>query len=386
MIYADFNGSAPICNDVKNYLINRLETGPFANPNAIHHLGQKTLLGMENSRKFCADVLGASPEQLIFNSGATEGINQCFYSLLTPLLNTPKTKIYVSAIEHSAVLKCADYYKNSFGFEIIEIPTLTNGTIDVDYLSAELSKNKNQTAMVTTMAANNETGVIQPYIEISKLCQSYDISFFCDTTQLIGKEKFNFNDSGADFAVMSGHKIGALPGSGLILCKDRTKLLPFIIGGGQEKDLRGGTQNYLGNETLAVALNYFSQNLHKLENLKTQRENFEKKLKEKFSNISILGENSIRLAGTTCLSYPGIHGQAVQIELESQGIFVTTSSACSDNEPSTSKVLKSMKISDNVGRGVIRVSLGLCSKPESYDKILESLASAYEKLGQIKSY
>ena len=236
------------------------------------------------------------------------------------------------------------------------------------------------------MAANNETGVIQPFQEIGRLAHEHGTLFFSDTTQIIGKDKFNFEESNMDFAVLSGHKIGALIGSGLILAKDKTMLSKdFIFGGGQEHGLRGGTQNYIGVETLAVALDSFEKNMmSRVEELASIRQNFEKNIKAKYPQAVIVGADAPRLATTTLISLPGIHGQAVQIELESNDIFVTTSSACSDNEPETSKVLKSMNIDDQVGRGVVRISLCCGVGQEAYDKIEKSLLSAYEKLSKLQ--
>jgi cysteine desulfurase len=385
MIYADYNGSAPLCDDVKNYLINRIETGPFANPNAIHYLGTKCLMGMENSRAVCAKVLGAKPKQIIFNSGATEGISQVFYTLLHDAKEKNKPIFITTGIEHSAIFNCGEHYQE-LGLDWKILPIKEDGIVDMDILKTWLEEFGDKVSMVTAMAANNETGIIQPMKEISELCQKHNVPYLCDTTQYIGKTPFNFEESGIDYAVMSGHKVGAMTGAGFLIAKDPTSLKTLIIGGGQEKGIRGGTQNYLGNETIAVALDSFAKNSDKLQALEDKRIAFESELKKRFPEIVIIGENSPRLASTTYVAYPGIHGQCVQIELESQDIFVTTSSACSDNEPVTSKVLKSMNVTDDVGRGVVRISLGLSSPLEYYDKILEVLTQAYEKLGKIKSY
>lgn len=386
MIYADYNGSAPICPEVRDYLIKRLETGPFANPNSIHHMGQKTLMGMENARAVCAKIVGAKPKQLIFNSGASEGISTVFYSVLKRAKKQGKTHIIISGLEHSVVVNCAKRAEEEEGFKVLCLKADRDGVVEMDQLKSWLQEFGGQLALVSIMAANNETGVIQPYQEISKLCQQAGVPFACDTTQYIGKTEFNFKESGLDYAFMSGHKIGALTGAGFLLAKDPTTLESLIIGGGQERNLRGGTQNYIGNETLAVALDYFQNNQDKLERLFEKRKEFEKKVKDKFPEVVILGEKASRLASSTYIALPGVHGQAVQIELESKDIFVTTSSACSDNEPVTSKVLKAMGVDDQIGRGVVRISLGLCSDPELYDEIAEALISAYSKLQQIKSF
>ncbi|MCO4793170.1 MAG: cysteine desulfurase [Bacteriovoracaceae bacterium] len=386
MIYADYNGSAPISDDVKEYLQHRMLEGPFANPNAIHFLGQKVLIGMDNARSVCAKIMGAKFSQLVFNSGATEGCSTVYHSVLGCSVKNNRNLIVTSGIEHSAIRKTGEWYVENRGYEIVTIPTLSNGIIDLENFKEVVKENHDKIALVSIMAANNETGVIQPYMEISKVCQDNNVTNFCDTTQLIGKMPFDFNKSGIDYAIMSGHKVGALTGTGILLAKDKTTLKPLIIGGGQEKGLRGGTQNYIGNETLAVALTAVDKNFDNIQVLTKKREDFESKIKEKFPSVVIIGEDAPRLATSTYLSLPGVHGQAIQIELESMGIFVTTSSACSDNEPVTSKVLKSMGITDDVGRGVVRISVGLCSEPEVYDKIYEALTKAYEKLTQIKSY
>lgn len=384
MIYADYNGSAPLSDDVKEYLVERLN-GTFANPNAIHHLGQKVNMAMENARSLCANILGAEARQIIFNSGSTEGINTVFHSVLHNQKAEGKGLIVISGIEHSAVVNTAKSYQcEGFDLEIIE--TREDGLVDIEDLQKIIDRNKRRVALVSVMAANNETGVIQPYQLIQQMCRENEIPYFCDTTQIIGKADFNFEESGLDYAVVAGHKIGALPGTGLLIAKRPTLLRTLIIGGGQEKSLRGGTQNYIGNETIAVALDSMAKNLHKLTDLKNARVEFEKNLKEKFPSVVVMGDQAPRLASTSYISYPGIHGQAVQIELEAQSIYVTTSSACSDNEPVTSKVLRSMNVTDEIGRGVIRISLGLCTSPAAYNEILEALEKAYRKLRKIESF
>ncbi|MBC7714571.1 MAG: cysteine desulfurase [Rhizobacter sp.] len=385
MIYADYNGSAPLCNEVKDYLFKRLEKGPFANPNAIHYLGAKTLMGMENARAVCAKVLGADFDQVVFNSGATEGISHVFHSVLGCDKNTKKI-IITSGIEHSAIVNTSQFYANEKGYEVKVVPVNGDGVIDIGILKEWIGQHKNNIAMVSIMAANNETGVIQPYKEMSALCMAAGIPFLCDTTQFIGKTPFNFKESNFDFAVCSGHKLGALTGTGILLVKSPVELKPLIIGGGQEKGHRGGTQNYLGNETLAVALSALNENFKHLDALAAKRTEFEAKIKKAFPSVVVIGENAPRLATTTYISYPGLHGQAVQIELESQDIFVTTSSACSDNMPVTSKVLKAMGIKDDVGRGVVRISLCMNSPLEYYDQLTEALTKAYNKLTKVKSF
>lgn len=376
MIYADFNGSSLLYKDVTKYLVDRLQNGPFGNPNAIHSIGQKLYNGIENSRNMIAKFLGAKPAQIIFNSGASEGITQVFHHLAQS--RKDYKKILISQIEHAAVRNAAYYYE-SFGFEVIELPVDENGVLDLTYFEKTLQDNKD-IAFVSIMAANNETGVIQPYKEVGKVCQDHKVPFFSDTTQYIGKIDFDFENSFMDFAVCSSHKIGALIGSGFIIAKDPNQFHSMVFGGGQESGMRGGTQNYISIETMAVALDAFERQKQNLQNVKIARENFENKILKNFPKAVVVGKNANRLAGTCLISHPGLLGQDVQKALEESEIFVTTSSACSDKKPEASRVLKAMNLSDEVGKGVIRISLCCNANNETFDKIFNALNLIYQKL------
>jgi cysteine desulfurase len=385
MIYAEYNGSSPLLRPVREYLKTRLDSNLFANPNAIHSLGQKLSRGMTKSRQIISEIMGCHPDQIIFNSGSSEGISQIFHSILEKSDQTKKI-IVTSPIEHSVIPNALSYYERFKGFKVLYVDIDQEGRVLISHLEKILKENEDKIAMVTIMAVNNETGVFQPYKEIAELCFNEGIEYFCDTTQLIGKGEFHFDQSGLDYAVCSGHKLGALSGSGFLIAKDPTKLLPLVFGSTQEKGLRGGTQHYLGIETLAIALTDFEQNKNNLSSLKEAKLSFEKSVKNDFPEVKIIGEAAPRLSGTTLIGYPGIHGQAVQIELESHDIFVTTSAACLDNQPETSKVLKAMGIQDHIGRGVIRISLSYSQGMNEYSNIAEALKGAYTKLGKIQSY
>ena len=385
MIYADYNGSAPLLPSVREYLKKRIDTEIYANPNAIHSLGQKVFQGIEKCRGVIAQVVGCHPDQLYFGSGSSEGISHILFSILE---YAPKTKnvVITSPIEHVVIHKALSFYQERRGYKIENVEIDVSGVVLLESLEKLFIKHGQTIALVSIMAVNNETGVIQPYEQMAKLCQQHGVDFFCDTTQLIGKGEFHFKNSGVDFAVCSGHKVGALTGTGFVMAKEPTKLKPHVFGSTQEKGLRGGTQNYIGDETLAIALSDFQANKDKLKNLAEARSKFESKIKESFPEVVIVGDQASRLAGTTLMSYPGVHGQAVQIELETHDIFVTTSAACSDNQPETSAVLKAMGINDDVGRGVIRVSLSYSHGDKEYLQLEQALKSIYSKLKKIKSF
>ncbi len=380
MIYADNNGSCPLKKEIQDYL-NARWTSPLGNPNAIHKIGQELNLGIEKCRGIIAKAFGAKNSQIIFNSGASEGISHIYHHVM---LTSPKEIIISSPIEHSSVEMANQFYQ-SLGKKIIYLKVNHNGIVNPLELEELLKQYSSQVALVSVMAANNETGVIQPYKQIAELTQKFAVPYLCDTTQYIGKAPFHFNESGIDYAVCSGHKLGALTGTGFILVKNPSTLTPLVFGGGQERGLRGGTQNYIGIETLALASQICVEEMNLLSDLKSEKEKFEKSLKEKIPGCLVIGEKEERVASTTLLSCPGIHGQGIQIELESQDIFVTTSSACSDNEPRTSRVLQAMGIDDTVGRSVIRISL--CPKQiKKYHELEEAILKAVHKLKKIASF
>lgn len=380
MIYADYNGSAPLLGAVKEYLNKRFSSNLFANPNAIHSIGQKVSGAIEKSRGIIAEAMGCFPDQIIFNSGSSEGVSHIIYSILSQAPSDRRV-IITGVTEHAVVPDALSAYHD---FEIKTLSHDANGIVDLNHLKKLLAENK--VALVTVMAANNETGVILPYQEIAKICDENGVEYFCDTTQLIGKGEFHFEKSGLNYAVVSGHKLGALPGSGFIIVKEPTKMKALIHGSGQEQALRGGTQNYLGIETLAIAINEFKNKQGNLKELALAKNKFEDDILKNFPEVVVVSKNAPRLAGTTLIGYKGIHGQAVQIELESHDIFVTTSAACSDNQPETSEVLKAMGIDDQLGRGVIRISLSHSHGEQEYSAIATALKSAYNKLSRIQSY
>jgi len=372
-IYADYNGTSQLKDSVKQYLIKRLD-GPFGNPNAIHSIGNQIKSAYEKCRVHCAEMLGAEAHQVIFNSGSSEGISQVFYSHIAR--SNCNKRILTSKIEHSAIRNACKTL-DGLGFQVDYLDTDSDGKVIIP-------KGDEGYCIAALMAANNETGVIQDYEEFAKWCESTNTPYFCDTTQLIGKTKFNFKESNLDFAILSAHKIGALGGCGILLVKKPEKLKPIIFGGGQEYSLRGGTQNYIGVECLTVALQDILKCEKKFQSLELRKNAFEKEIKHAIPEAIVIGEAVKRLPNTTLLSIPGIHGQALQIELESRDIFVTTSSACSDNEPETSAVLKSMGIQDDVGRSVVRISVDCDASEDDYSKISDAIIKAHKTLKKIK--
>jgi len=369
MIYADYNGSAPLHPDVLRYLKARLEGPYFANPNSSHFLGKFLLDKIEEARIEVASFVDCSPFSLYFNSGSSEAITQVFFSILSEQKGLP---IITSQLEHSAVKNIASYY-HSLGHPLHWVKTTPQGEFDLNHLESILknlnssslkqqqtsSKNK---ALICLMAAHNESGVIMPFEAIGKMAQENNCLYFSDTTQIIGKTNFSFKKSSLDFMCLSGHKIGAMTGIGAVIAKKATHLKELIKGGGQESGLRGGTQNYLGIETLAIAAKGLKNILAEGEQLKKceqERDFFEEVLKEQFNNIVIIGKEAKRVPQTSFFSIPSFSGKKIQEELSKKEIYLSTSSACSDHKTQFPAIFQELNLSKEVATGVLRISSGI---------------------------
>ncbi len=365
MIYADYNGTYPLKKSVQDYLKNRFE-GPFANPNAIHSLGQNINSALEKCRMICAQSLGAEPEQVIFTSGSSESISQILHSI-----EPSHNEILSSKVEHAVVSKAIE--GNKFSNKLLEFKNfkaLIPDTHDFD--------------LVCLMMANNESGIIFDLDEIKSWAQKNNTPFFSDTTQAIGKVPFNFKESQLDYAVVSAHKLGSLTGTGILLAKNPEKLKPLIYGGGQEKGLRGGTQNYIGIECLSLILSELENSIESYKKVSLFKKEFEESLKDKIPGLVVFGDQCERLPNTTLFAIPGIHGQAIQIELESKDIFVTTSSACSDNYPTAPDSLIALGYKEELARGSVRISVNESFSEQDYMKIHAAIINSYQTLNRIQ--
>ena len=336
-------------------------------------------MAIEKARRSVAKFLDCSNEQIIFNSGSTEGISSVFLHTYFKYKETDRNIILISDTEHAAPLNEAKFLEG-FGFKSIFIPTLNSGEIDFNFLKEQIHQQGDKIALTAVMAANNETGVIQPYKNISKLCAEKNIPYLCDTTQILGKADFSFKDCGADYITLSGHKLGALPGVGALIIKDPANFVPTIHGGNQENGLRGGTQNYVGIETIGVAVQELMESSDCHDKVLKLRDNFEHKILEAFPQINIFGKSVERICNTSFLSLPGSSASDIQDELQLKKIYVTTSSACSDQNGKTSRILNLMGVNEHNSSGAVRISFCSSNSSEDYDFIFNTLCEIFEKI------
>ncbi len=362
MIYLDYNATAPLHKNVIKK-IQSLKFEDFGNPSSIHKTGRNSKKIVEEVRRNILSILNAKNYDLIFTSGATESNNLAIKGIIKK--NNIKT-IYSLETEHASVVdvvKSLDIQKKFFKIN-------ANGTVNLNEIEELLSKETGQ-FLVSIMFANNESGTIHSIKDISRIVKKYNGIIHCDGVQSLGKIDIDLNDLDLDLFSISSHKIGGPTGIGALLISSRNNISPEIVGGGQEKNLRSGTENFLGILGFGEVINEV-HNLSKICNLevKNNRDFLEANLKKLSNEIKIFGEDTNRLGNTCYFAYPSMTSENQVIALDQKGIFVSSGAACSSGKVEPSHVLKAMKVDDKYIHSAIRVSLGWDSTKDQIETFL----------------
>jgi len=359
MIYFDYNATAPLHKNVIKK-IQSLKFEEFGNPSSVHKIGRNSKKVVEEVRRNILSILKAKNYDLIFTSGATESNNLAIKGFIKK--NNIKT-IYSLETEHASVI---DVVK-SLEIEKKFFKTNSNGTVNLKEIEEVLSK-QTTPFLVSIMFANNESGIIHPINEIAKIVKKYKGIIHCDGVQSLGKIEIDLDSLDVDLFSISSHKIGGPTGIGALLINTRNNITPEIIGGGQEKNLRSGTENFLGILGFGEAMNEV-KNLTKICNseIKNNRDLLETNLKKLSNEIKIFGEDADRLANTCYFAYPSMTSENQVIALDQKGICVSSGAACSSGKVEPSHVLKAMKVDDKYIHSAIRVSLGWDSTKEQVE-------------------
>ena len=350
MIYLDYNATAPLHKNVIKK-IQSLKFEDLGNPSSVHKTGRNSKKIVEEVRRNILSILKAKNYDLVFTSGATESNNLAIKGFIKK--NNIKT-IYSLETEHASVVdvvKSLDIQKKFFKIN-------TNGTVNLNEIDELLSKETGK-FLLSIMFANNESGIIHPIKEISKIVKKYKGIIHCDGVQSLGKIEIDLDGLDLDLFSISSHKIGGPTGIGALLINSRNNISPEITGGGQEKNLRSGTENFLGILGFGEVINEV-QSLSKICNsqVKTNRDFLEANLKKLSNEIKIFGEDTNRLGNTCYFAYPSMTSENQVIALDQKGIFVSSGAACSSGKVEPSHVLKAMKVDDKYIHSAIRVSLG----------------------------
>ncbi len=359
-IYLDYNATAPLRSEAREAMIYGMDL--LGNPSSIHSFGRKTRSALEKARDNIAKMLNAQSSNIIFTSGATEANN-------TILKGLPECqKIFISAGEHPSVTNTVP--------NAHIIPLISNGVVDLDYLTTIL-KGETTPFLVSIQAVNSETGVIQPIQKIAQIVHEHGGLFHCDAVQALGRIPLDYLTSGCDFMSLSAHKVGGPLGIGVLIASDLRPFTPFVDGGSQEKKRRAGTENLaaiLGCEAAFKAAidaqKTYKESLEKLRNV------LEKNIKEKNKDVIIVGEDSERIANTTCLISPNITAERQLIFFDLEGVAISAGSACSSGTLKPSSTLKAMSISDENNLCAIRISMGW----ETTQDDINHFINTYQKL------
>jgi len=384
-LYLDNAATTYLAEEVKKELNEKMNL--FGNPSSRHSLGKEARIEIENARDKIASFIGAKSEEIIFTSSATEANNFAIKGLA--LANPKKKHIIVSAIEHPSVLETCKEMKK-LGYKIDIIPVDKEGIVKVDEIKKKIRKN---TLLVSVMHANNEIGTIQPIEEIANICKAKKVLFHVDAVQSFAKIPINVNSIGVDLLSVSGHKINAMKGVGFLFVaragvspagqKKEVKILPLINGGGQEDNMRSGTENVLGIISLAKAIDLKRYNFE----VKNSRDRIIKELL-KIPGAILDGSQSQRVYNNICMSFYGIEGESLQMLLDEAGIYVSTGSACSSHKLAGSHVLRAIGINNYYLNGSIRItldSLKVLSREEE-DFVVQKVKENVEKLTKISPF
>jgi cysteine desulfurase len=375
--YMDWNATAPLLPEAREAF---LRVGLMdGNPSSVHREGRAVRAEIEAARRKIATAVGAKPADVIFTSGATEAANL----VLTPDFRMGRSplsigKLYVSAVEHKAVFEGGRFGKA----DVEVIPVHSTGRVDVTVLEAMLSRHDRTHGlpMVAVMAANNETGVIQPVAEIAELVHCNGGIFVVDAVQAFGRIPLDIQVMDADFMIVSSHKIGGPKGAGALIARGEAMMPSALIhGGGQEKGHRSGTENAASIAGFSAAAEIVATDIAaRGEQLLAAQQDIEARMREIAPELVIHGSDSERLPNTTFFSLPGLKSETGQIAFDLEGVALSAGSACSSGKVGESHVLKAMGLDPRIG--ALRISIGTSTTEQDIECTLAAFAKIAGRL------
>jgi cysteine desulfurase len=379
-VYVDNNATTKVAPEVLEVMV-PFFSEYYGNPSSMHFFGGQVQKKVDEARGKVAEFLGAEPSEIVFTSCGTESDNA---AILGTLDSYPeKRHIITTRVEHPAVGNVSTYLGRK-GYRVTELSVDREGRLDLDALRESLT---DETSLVTIMYANNETGVIFPIEEIGEIVKARGISFHTDAVQAAGKIPLNMKKSKLDMLSISGHKLHAPKGIGVLYIRKGTKFSPFLIGGHQEKGRRGGTENVPYIIGLGKACELAQKHLNE-ENTKVRslRDYLEAKLLEKIPNTLVNGDRKSRLPNTASLSFEYVEGESILLLLSDLGICASSGSACTSGSLEPSHVLRAMGVPFTAAHGSIRFSLSIYNTKEEMDYIIEHLPPIIQRLRDISPF
>ena len=380
VIYVDNNATTQVAPEVLEEMLPYFNEY-YGNPSSMHTFGGMVERKIVEARERLAGLLGASPDEIIFTSCGTESDST---AIRAAILSNPKKKhILTSRVEHPAVKNLFEYLSKN-GYRATFVPVDRKGRLDLDYLYNHLSED---TAIVSLMWANNESGVIFPIEEVGSVLKEKGIVFHTDAVQAVGKIPIDLKNVDVDMLSLSGHKLHGPKGVGALYVRKGTKYSPFLIGGHQEKGRRGGTENVasiigLGKASELAAEDLMEKNLR----VKKLRDKLETELLSRVPNAMINGDIENRLPNTTSIAFEFVEGESILLLMDEFGICASSGSACTSGSLEPSHVLRAMGVPFTAAHGSIRFSLSTYNTEEEIDVIIEKLPPIIERLRELSPF
>lgn len=382
MHYLDHNATSPLRPECLAAVTHALAIG--GNPNSVHAAGRAAKAVLADARGAVATLVNAHAHDIIFTSGATEALNLALAGAIEGAIDQNAkdmgariTRLFVSAIEHRAVLVTAQKLaERSPGVRLEILPVTPDGVLDTEALRVVLREGKGR-ALVAVMAANNETGVIQPVAEISRLCAEASALLLVDAVPAAGK--ITLDASLCDYLVLSAHKMGGPSGSGVLIVRNCAPLAAQIMGGAQQNGLRAGTENLSGIAGLGAAAHTMRDGEGEHARIAHLRDRFESMLKQVIPEAVIFGAGSPRLCGTSFFALPGVTAATAQIALDLDGVAVSAGSSCASGKVLASHVLAAMQVEPVLASCAIRASFGWNSENADVDAAIASLTKLWQR-------
>lgn len=347
----------------------------WGNPSSIYGFGRQLRKPLETARERVAALINAEPREIIFTSGGTESNHAALHSAL--VTHPHKRHVITTAVEHSVTRKFCAYLQKQ-GFEVTLLPVDSEGGLDIQSLEKSI---RPDTAIVSVMWANNETGVIFPLEEVAAICRSKGVLFHTDAVQVAAKLKIDAKEAGVDFLSLSAHKLYGPKGIGLLYVKRGVKYQPYLMGGGQEQGRRAGTENVAGIVGFGRAAELAMANLDQMNTrVRALRDKLEEGILKSIPGVARNGAKEERLPNTSNLSFEGIEAEGILLSLDALNICASSGSACTSGTLDPSHVLLAMGCSLERARGSVRFSLGIYNTEVEVDFLLERLPGIVAKL------
>jgi cysteine desulfurase len=379
-IYLDNNATTQVAVDVLESMLPYFRDH-YGNPSSMHSFGGKVGRNIRDAREQTAALIGAAADEIIFTSCGTESDNAAIRSALATYPD--KRHIVTSRVEHPAVKAlCTDLCGQ--GYRLTELPVDKEGLLDLDQYEKSLTPD---TAVVSLMWANNETGVLFPVEKAAEMAHERGILFHTDAVQAVGKIPVSMKANAIDMLSLSGHKLHAPKGIGVLYVRRGTRYAPFLIGGHQEKGRRGGTENTSSIVGLGKACELAAQKMN-VENttVKQLRDKLEREILDRIPRSRVNGDRVQRLPNTTNISFEFVEGEGILLLMDEQGICASSGSACTSGSLQPSHVLRAMGVPFTMAHGSIRFSLSIYNTEAEIDFVIEKLPPIIERLRSMSPY